>query len=94
MYYRDAPFIAGGSFKKSEATLKEMIDNTFSDQIDLFSLYLWIDTAWTNSKKNREKVSDCISILDLFANQHEIDLMAQRIEKKYMERTIFIIKNH
>ena len=94
MYYRDAPIIVGGSFKKSETTLKEMIDNTFSDQIDLFSLYLWIDTAWTNSKKNREKVSDCISILNLFPNQHEIVLMAQRIEKKYTDRTVRIIKNH
>ena len=94
MYYRDAPIIAGGSFKKSETTLKEMIDNTFSDQIDLFSLYLWIDTAWTNSKKNREKVSDCISVLHLFTNQREIVLMAQRIEKKYTDRTVRIIKNH
>ena len=94
MYYRDAPMIAGGSFKKSEMTLEEMIDNTFSDQIDLFSLYLWIDTAWINSKKNREKVSDYISILNLFTNQREIVLMAQRIEKKYTDRTIRIIKNH
>jgi len=94
MYYRDAPFIAGGSFKKSEAVLKKMIDATLSDQIDLFSLYLWIDTAWINSNNNRKKISDCISMLKLFSNQSDIHLMTERIEKKYVQNIINIIRNH
>ena len=83
MYYRDAPLIAGGNLKKSESTLKKMIDITYSDQINLFSLYLWINTAWINSDYNQEKVRDCISLLSLFSNQEDIDFMAERIEKKY-----------
>ncbi len=83
LYYRDAPLIVGGSFEKSKDILKKMIDITHSDRIDLFSLYLWIDTAWINSNHNREKVSDCISILNLFSNQEDINFMAERIEKKY-----------
>ena len=83
MYYRDAPLIAGGNLKKSESTLKKMIDITQSDQINLFSLYLWINTAWINSDYNQEKVRDCISLLSLFSNQEDIDFMAERIEKKY-----------
>ena len=83
MYYRDAPLIAGGNLKKSESILKKMIDITYSDQIDLFSLYLWIDIAWVNSDYNQEKVKDCISILNLFSNQADIGFMAERIEKKY-----------
>ena len=83
MYYRDAPLIAGGNLKKSESILKKMIDITHSDQIDLFSLYLWIDTAWVNSDYNQEKVRDCISILNLFSNQADIGFMVERIEKKY-----------
>ncbi|MCK5767674.1 MAG: hypothetical protein KAH35_04795 [Candidatus Atribacteria bacterium] len=94
MYYRDAPFIAGGSFKKSEVVLEKMIDATLSEQIDLFSLYLWIDTAWINSNNNRKKISDCISMLKLFSNQSDIDLIAERIEKKYVNRVINIAKNH
>ena len=94
MYYRDAPFIAGGNFKKSEKVLEKMIDVTISDQIDLFSLYLWIDTAWINSNNKREKVSDCISILKIFSNQSDIDLMAERIEKKYVSHVISIAQNH
>jgi hypothetical protein len=86
MYYRDAPLIAGGSLKKSEFVLKNMIDITCSDQIDLFSLYLWIDTAWVNSDFNQEKAGDCISILNLFSNQTDIDFMVKRIEKKYQDR--------
>jgi tetratricopeptide (TPR) repeat protein len=65
MYYRDAPLIAGGNLKKSESILKKMIDIAHSDKVDLFSLYLWIDTAWVNSDYNQEKVRDCISILNL-----------------------------
>ena len=83
MYYRDAPLIAGGNLMKSESTLKKMIDITYSDQINLFSLYLWINTAWINSDYNQEKVRDCISLLSLFSNQEDIDFMAERIEKKY-----------
>jgi len=83
MYYRDAPLIAGGSFKKSESTLKKMIDITHSDQIDLFSLYLWIDTAWINSNYNLKKIKDYIPILSIFSNQADIKFMAERIEKKY-----------
>lgn len=86
MYYRDAPLIAGGNLKKSKSILKEMIEITHSDKIDLFSLYLWIDTAWVNSDYNQEKVRDCISILDLFSNQADINFMAERIEKKYQGR--------
>ena len=86
MYYRDAPLIAGGNLKKSESILKEMIEITHSDKIDLFSLYLWIDTAWVNSDYNQEKVRDCISILNLFSNQTDINFMAERIEKKYQGR--------
>ncbi len=86
MYYRDAPLIAGGNLKKSESILKEMIEITHSDKIDLFSLYLWIDTAWVNSDYNQEKVRDCISILNLFSNQADINFMAERIEKKYQGR--------
>jgi len=94
MYYRDAPFIAGGSFKKSEVVLEKMIDATLSEQIDLFSLYLWIDTAWINSNNNRKKISDCISMLKLFSNQPDIDLMVERIKKKYVHHVINIIRNH
>jgi len=83
MYYRDAPLIAGGNLKKSESILKKMIDITHSDQIDLFSLYLWIDTAWINSDYNLKKVKDYISILSVFPNQVDINFMAERIEKKY-----------
>lgn len=83
MYYRDAPLIAGGSFKKSESTLKKMIDITHSEQIDLFSLYLWIDTAWINSDYNLKKIKSYISLLSLFSNQADINYMAKRIEKKY-----------
>jgi len=86
MYYRDAPLIAGGNLKKSESILKEMIEITHSDKINLFSLYLWIDTAWVNSDYNQEKVRDCISILNLFSNQADINFMAERIEKKYQGR--------
>jgi len=85
MYHRDAPLIAGGNLKKSESILKKMIDITYSDKVDLFSLYLWIDTAWVNSDYNQEKVRDCISILNLFSNQADIDFMAERIEKKYQD---------
>ena len=81
MYYRDAPLIAGGSFKKSEAVLKKMIDVTHSDRIDLFSLYLWINTAWINSNYNQEKVKESIALLNLFSNQADIDYMAKRIKK-------------
>lgn len=83
MYYRDAPLIAGGSFEKSESTLKKMIDITHSEQIDLFSLYLWIDTAWINSDYNLKKIKSYISLLSLFSNQADINYMAKRIEKKY-----------
>ena len=83
MYYRDAPLIAGGNPKKSESILKKMIDITHSDQIDLFSLYLWIDTAWINSDYNLEKIKNYISILSIFSNQADINFMAERIEKKY-----------
>ncbi|MEA2022003.1 MAG: hypothetical protein U9N08_05975 [Candidatus Caldatribacteriota bacterium] len=86
MYYRDAPLIAGGNLKKSESILKKMIDITHSGKIDLFSLYLWIDTVWVNSDYNQEKVRDCISILNLFSNQVDINFMAERIEKKYHGR--------
>ncbi len=83
MYHRDAPLIAGGNLKKSESILKKMIDITYSDQIDLFSLYLWIDTAWINSDYNQEMVKEYISILNIFSNQADIGFMAERIEKKY-----------
>jgi len=83
MYYRDAPLIAGGSLKKCKVILKKMIDATHSDRINLFSLYLWINTAWINSDYNQEKVRDCISLLSLFSNQADIDFMTERIEKKY-----------
>ena len=83
MYYRDAPLVAGGNLKKSESILKKMIDITHSDQINLFSLYLWINTAWINSDYNQEKVGDCISLLSLFSNQTDINFMTERIEKKY-----------
>lgn len=83
MYYRDAPLIASGSLKKSESILKKMINVTHSNRINLFSLYLWINTAWINSDYNREKVRDCILLLSLFSNQVDIDFMAERIEKKY-----------
>jgi len=83
MYYRDAPPIVGGDLKKSESILKKMIDTTHSDQIDLFSLYLWIDTAWTNSDHHLKKVKDYISVLSLFSNQEDIKFMAERIRKKY-----------
>ncbi|TFG93145.1 MAG: hypothetical protein E4G71_00915 [Candidatus Atribacteria bacterium] len=86
MYYRDAPLIAGGSLKKSESVLKKMVEITHSDQIDLFSLYLWVDTAWVNSNFNREKAGDCILILNLFSNQTDIDFMVERIGKKYQDR--------
>ena len=61
-----------------------MVDITKNIKIDLFSLYLWIETAWVNSEFNPEKISDCISILDLFSNKRDIDYMIARIEKKYM----------
>jgi len=93
MYYRDAPLIAGGNPRKSESILKKMIDITNSDQIDLFSLYLWIDTAWINSNNKRKEVSDCISILNLFSNKPDILLMAERIEKKYQGYAINQIIN-
>lgn len=83
MYYRDAPLIASGSLKKSESILKKMINVTHSNRINLFSLYLWINTAWINSNYNREKVRDCILLLSLFSNQVDIDFMTERIEKKY-----------
>lgn len=83
MYYRDAPLIAGGSLKKCKVILKKMIDATHSNRINLFSLYLWIDTAWINSDYNQEKVRDYISLLSLFSNQADIGFMAERIEKKY-----------
>ena len=86
MYYRDAPLIVGGNFKKSESVLKKMIDITHSDQIELFSLYLWVDTAWVNSDFNQEKTGDCILILNLFSNQTDIDFMVERIRKKYQDR--------
>jgi len=86
MYYRDAPLIAGGNIKKSESILKEMIDVTLSDQMDLFSLYLWIDTAWINSNYNQKKVSESISILSVFSNQRDINFMAERIKRKYQDR--------
>ena len=86
LYYRDAPLIVGGSLEKSKDILKKMINITHSDRIDLFSLYLWIDTAWINFNNNREKVSDCISILNLFSNQSDINFMSERIEKKYQGR--------
>lgn len=84
MYYRDAPLIAGGDLKKSKSVLKEMIALTSHDKMDLFSLYIWIDTAWTNSDNNREKVSAYISLLDLFSNKSDIIPMAERIERKYI----------
>ena len=84
MYYRDAPLIAGGDLKKSKSVLKEMIALTSHDKMDLFSLYIWIDTAWTNSDNNQEKVSAYISLLDLFSNKPDIISMAERIERKYM----------
>lgn len=83
MYYRDAPLIAGGNLKKCKTILEKMIDSTHSNRIDLFSLFLWIDTAWVNSDYNQEKVRDCISLLSLFSNQADIDFMTERIEKKY-----------
>lgn len=83
MYYRDAPLIMGGSLKKCKVILKKMIDATHSNRINLFSLYLWINTAWINSDYNQEKVRDCISLLSLFSNQADIGFMAERIEKKY-----------
>ena len=85
MYYRDAPLIAGGSLKKSESVLKNMIDITCSDHIDLFSLYLWIDTSWVNSDYNQEKAGNYISILNLFSNQSDIGFIAERIRKKYQD---------
>jgi len=86
MYYRDAPLIAGGNLKKSKFILKKMIDVTLSDQMDLFSLYLWIDTAWINSNYNQKKVSESISILSVFSNQGDINFMAVRIKRKYQDR--------
>lgn len=83
MYYRDAPLIAGGNLKKCKTILEKMIDSTHSNRIDLFSLFLWIDTAWVNSDYNQEKVRDCISLLSLFSNQADIGFMTERIEKKY-----------
>jgi len=83
MYYRDAPLIVGGSLKKCKVILKKMIDATHSNRINLFSLYLWINTAWINSDYNQEKVRDCISLLSLFSNQMDINFMTERIEKKY-----------
>ena len=84
MYYRDAPLIAGGDIKKSKSVLEEMVALTSHDKMDLFSLYIWIDTAWTNSDNNQEKVSAYISLLDLFSNKPDIISMAERIERKYM----------
>ena len=84
LYYRDAPLIAGGSKKKSESILKGMKEILNSNEIDLFSLFLWINTAWINSINDREKIADSISILELFSNQRDIDLMNQRIERKYL----------
>ena len=84
MYYRDAPFIAGGDLKKSKSVLKDMVEVTSNTQIDLFSLYLWIDTAWTNSDNNLKKVSDYVSMLDIFSNQSDIESMVARIERKYL----------
>lgn len=86
MYYRDAPLIAGGNLKKSAAVLQEMINTTGSDQIDLFSLYLWVDTAWLNSEDNQKKKSECLLMLDLFSNQSDIDSMIRRIERKYTDQ--------
>ena len=84
MYFRDAPLIAGGDIKKSKSVLEEMVALTSHDKMDLFSLYIWIDTAWTNSDNNQEKVSAYISLLDLFSNKPDIISMAERIERKYM----------
>lgn len=83
MYYRDAPLIAGGDLKKSKSTLKKMVENVSDDRLDLFSLYLWIETAWANNDNNLEKVTNYISMLNLFSNSTEIDLMAERIKSKY-----------
>jgi len=93
MYYRDAPLIAGGNLKKRESILKKMIDITHSNQINLFSLYLWINTAWINSDCNQEKVRDCISLLGLFSNQADINFMIKRVEKKYKQRINNISNN-
>ena len=83
LYYRDAPLIVGGSLEKSKDILKKMIEITHSDRIDLFSLFLWIDTAWVNSDFDQKKINDGISVLSLFSNQADINFMMQRIENKY-----------
>lgn len=83
MYYRDAPLIAGGSLEKSKDILKKMIETTHSDRIDLFSLFLWIDTAWVNPDFDQKKINDYISVLSLFSNQADISFMIKRIENKY-----------
>jgi hypothetical protein len=83
LYYRDAPLIVGGSLEKSKDILKKMIEVTHSDRIDLFSLFLWIDTAWVNSDFDQKKINDGISVLSLFSNQADINFMMQRIENKY-----------
>jgi tetratricopeptide (TPR) repeat protein len=83
LYYRDAPLIVGGSLEKSKDILKKMIEVTHSDRIDLFSLFLWIDTAWVNSDFDQKKINDGISVLSLFSNQADINFMVQRIENKY-----------
>lgn len=83
MFYRDAPMIAGGDLKKSKMVLRDIINITGNDTIDMFSLYLWIDSGWVNSNYNREKTSEYISMLDIFSNRTDIDFMAKRIEKKY-----------
>jgi tetratricopeptide (TPR) repeat protein len=83
LYYRDAPLIVGGSLEKSKDILKKMIEVTHSDRIDLFSLFLWIDTAWVNSDFDQKKIKDSIAVLSLFSNQADINSMMQRIENKY-----------
>jgi len=55
LYYRDAPQIVGGRLEKSKDIIKKMIEITHSDQIDLFSLFLWINTAWINSDFDQKK---------------------------------------
>lgn len=83
LYFYSAPSIVGGDPKKGKEVLNRIIQLDQSGQIDPFSLFLWLITAFENTNFNQIKLEKYLKPLELFSNQEEIQAMVSKLSKKY-----------
>jgi len=83
LYFYSAPPIVGGDSEKGKEIINRVIQLEQSGQIDSFSLFLWLITAFENTNFNQKKLEKYLKPLELFSNQKEIQAMVSKLSKKY-----------